>query len=142
MGLLDNYSGIGMSPRPRWQHQIAMSNFHANAANELKRKGLLFLSEATITDDWDDNAPDLVIFNKAMMPLSIIEITRSYQLGPILEKCEELMERFPMSEYFVYDYEQEILYQYDATTDQWLSSEDYVLRSQYLTKPIMQYIME
>ena len=30
MGLLDNYTGIGMSPRPRWQHQIAMSNFHKN----------------------------------------------------------------------------------------------------------------
>lgn len=74
MGLLDDYSGIG-SPRPIWQHQIVMSNLHGNAAAELKRKGLLLLTEATVTDDWDDKAPDLVIFDKNMYPLTIIEIT-------------------------------------------------------------------
>ena len=74
-----------------------------------------------------------------MQPLSIIEITRSYQLRDIIEKCEELMERFPMSEYFVYDYEEEILYQYDAETDQWLSSNEYELWSAYLSQPVTNY---
>ena len=142
MGLLDNYSGIGMSPRPKWQHQIAMSNLHINAANELKRKGLHILTEATVTDNWDDLAPDLVIFDKAFHPLTIIEITRAYQLDAIMDKCEELMERFPAAEYFVYDYENEVLYGYDADTDQWLSSADYQLYSQYLNKPVITYIKD
>ena len=142
MGLLDNYSGVGMSPRPRWQHQVAMSNLHGNAVNELRRKGLLFLTEATVTDDWDDLAPDLVIFDRTFHPMSIIEITRAYQLDAIIDKCEELMARFPDAEYFVYDYEDEILYMYDADTCQWLSSLDYQLYSQYLNKPVITYIKD
>ena len=141
MGLLDNYSGIGMSPRPRWQHQRVMLRMANRSYNELARKRLEVLTEPTVTDDWDDKAPDLVIFDKNMQPLSIIEITRSYQLNEIIDKCEELMERFPLSEYFVYDYEEEVLYQYDAETDQWLSSEDYVIRSRYLNKPMLNYIL-
>ena len=141
MGLLDDYSsGIG-SPRPRWQHQRVMSRLNGKSYNELARRGLEILTEPTVTDDWDDKAPDLVIFDKNMQPLSIIEITRSYQLNEIIDKCEELMERFPLSEYFVYDYEEEVLYQYDAETDQWLSSEDYVIRSRYLNKPMLNYIL-
>ena len=142
MGLLDDYSsGIG-SPRPRWQHQRVMSRLNGKSYNELARRGLEILTEPTVTDDWDDKAPDLVIFDKNMQPLSIIEITRSYQLNEIIDKCEELMERFPLSEYFVYDYEEEVLYQYDAETDQWLSSEYYELRSRYLYKPILNYIKD
>lgn len=138
MGLLDDYSGIG-SPRPIWQHQIVMSNLHGNAAAELKQKGLLLLTEATVTDDWDDKAPDLVIFDKNMYPLTIIEITRNYQLDAIMDKCEELMERFPDSEYFVYDYEEQILHQYAYQSDEWVSSEECELKSNYLNKPLINY---
>lgn len=28
MGLLDNYTGIGMSPRPKWQHQRLMDSLY------------------------------------------------------------------------------------------------------------------
>ena len=52
------------------------------------------------------------------------------------------MERFPRSEYFVYDYENEVLYMYDAEYDQWLSSEEYKLCSKYLNKPIMNYLKQ
>ena len=140
MGLLDNYSGIGMSPRPRWQHQRVMDRMYYRCYEELVSLGLEMLTEATVTDDWDDKAPDLVIFDKAFHPLTIIEITRAYQLDAIMDKCEELMERFPDAEYFVYDYENEVLYMYDADTDQWLSSEDYPLYSQYLNNPVITYI--
>ncbi|MBR1808832.1 MAG: hypothetical protein IJ776_05555 [Paludibacteraceae bacterium] len=139
MGLLDNYSGIGMSPRPKWQHQIAMSNFMTNAAREIRREGLLVLTEATVTDDWDDLAPDLVIFDKLFNPLTVIEITRTEQLNNIIYKCEELMERFPDSEYFVYDYEHEVLCFYDIQTGQWATSDYYELRSTYLSKPVIAY---
>ena len=139
MGLLDNYSGVGMSPRPRWQHQKAMSRLHANSYFELQRKGLEMLTEATVTNDWNDKAPDLVIFDNLFRPLSVFEITRNEQLDAIIDKCEELMERFHQSEYFVYDYEEEILYMYDAEYDRWLSSAQYVLYSRYLSRPLKTY---
>ena len=141
MGLLDNYSGIGMSPRPRWEHQIVMSNLHANAHHELKRKGLQFLTETTLTNNWDDLAPDLVIFDQFFHPLSIIEITRTAQLEVIIEKCEMLMDRFPDSEYFVYDYEQGILYTFNFEEGEWISSKTDEIFSHYLSKPLMSYLL-
>ncbi|MBR1928464.1 MAG: hypothetical protein IJ834_01830 [Paludibacteraceae bacterium] len=139
MGLLYDYTnGVG-SPRPKWQHQRTMSRLLGNSYYELQRKGLEMLTEATITNDWNDKAPDLVIFDNLFRPLSIFEITRSEQLDAIIDKCEELMERFPQSEYFVYDYENEVLYMYDAEYDRWLSSEENVLYSRYLSKPLQTY---
>ena len=142
MGLLDDYSGAIGSPRPRKQHQRVMSMMLVKSYFELKRKGLEILTEQTVTEDCNDLAPDLVIFNKYDLPVSIIEITRTYQLDAIMDKCEELMERFPDAEYFVYDYENEVLYQYDFESDEWVSSEEYKLRSQYLNKPMLNYIKD
>ena len=140
MGLLDDYnSGIG-SPRPKWQHQRAMNKMAHRAYDELDHRGLEILSEATVTDDWDDLAPDLVIFNSYNIPVSIIEITTHRMLRPIIDKCYELIPRFPEAEYFVYDYESEILYKYDALHDLWLSSQEYNLRSQFLKKPVLDYL--
>ena len=141
MGLLDNYTGVGMSPRPKWQHQIVMRDILLNADKELRRQGLLMLSEATVTNDWNDKAPDFVIFDDAFHPLSIIEITRAEQLDAIIDKCEELMERFPDAEYFVYDYEEKVLFMYDAESDRWLSSEEYELYSKYLSEPLEEYFI-
>ena len=141
MGLLDNYTGVGMSPRPKWQHQIVMRDILLNADKELRRQGLLMLSEATVTNDWNDKAPDLVIFDDAFHPLSIIEITHAEQLDAIIDKCEELMERFPDAEYFVYDYEEKVLFMYDAESDRWLSSEEYELYSKYLSEPLEEYFI-
>ena len=142
MGLLDNYTGIGMSPRPKWQHQRVMDSILHYSFNELKEQGLFLLTEATVTDDWDDLAPDLVIFNENYNPLSIIEITTHNELRKIIRKCYELIDRFPDSEYFVYDYEKKVLFMYENEHDRWLSSVDYELYSKYLTKPIMNYINE
>ena len=140
MGLLDDYSGIGMCPRPKWQHQNVIVRFICRAAVELQQQGLLLLSEATVTDDWDDLAPDLVVFSPDMEPLCIIEITTHAQCNTIIRKCYELMERFPEAEYFVYDYERQILYQYDGENDEWLSSSEYILVSKYLNKAMMKYL--
>ena len=49
------------------------------------------------------------------------------------------MERFPDSEYFVYDYEEQILYQYAYQSDEWFSSEECELKSNYLNKPLINY---
>ncbi|MCR5049489.1 MAG: hypothetical protein K6A36_00225 [Paludibacteraceae bacterium] len=140
MGLLDNYTGIGMSPRPKWQHQILKDSFLLNAGPEIRRNGLLLLGETTVTDDWDDLAPDLVIFDRQFKPLSIIEITTHKECKAIIRKCHVLIQRFPDAEYFVYDYEEDLLYQYVAEENVWITSEEEEISSQYLIRPLMDYL--
>ena len=140
MGLLDDYTfGVG-SPRPRKQHQRVMAKMFIQSFYELSDQGLEILTEQTITDDCRDLAPDLVVFDREGYPLTIVEITTHKELRSIIRKCYELIARFPNSEYFVYDYEEKVLFMYDAESDHWLSSEEYELYSQYLSKPIMNYI--
>ena len=141
MGLLDNYTGIGMSPRPKWQHQMVIRRVQNRTAQELDRQGLLLLSEATITDDWDDLAPDLVLFDERFQPLSIIEITTHKELTKIIRKFSELIDRFPDAECFTYDYENNVLYKYEEQTTSWISSQQEVMYSEYLTMPILEYLM-
>ena len=140
MGLLDNYTGIGMSPRPKWQHQNIIRRAIIRTYEELEEQGLLMQSESTVTDDWDDLAPDLVIFDSRYRPLSIIEITTHKECRKIIRKCHELIVRFPEAEYFVYDYERGMLYAYNAPADEWVSAEDYVITSRYLSRPLVEYL--
>jgi hypothetical protein len=140
MGLLDNYTGIGMSPRPKWRHQNVIRQAILNTSGELEEQGLIMLSEATVTDNWDDLAPDLVVFNAAQKPLSVIEITTHKECHAIIRKCDELIVRFPDAEYFVYDYENGLLYGYDEQTDTWLTSDEYELMSRYLRMPLLNYL--
>lgn len=142
MGLLDNYTGIGMSPRPKWRHQIVMSRANRLMYDELAKLDMILASEATVTNDWDDLAPDLVAFNRGFVPQLIVEITTHRELKRIIRKCYELIERFPLSEYFVYDYEEDVLYKYDSKNDRWLSSGEYALYSAYLTKPLITYFQQ
>lgn len=140
MGLLDNYTGIGMSPRPKWAHQAIIARCIRYASEELETQRLQILSESTVTDDWNDLAPDLVIFNELCEPLSIIEITTHKELSAIIRRCHELIARFPESEYFVYDYEQCVLYEYIPEEGMWISSSDYEISSRYLERPLMEYL--
>ena len=140
MGLLDDYSsGVG-SPRPKWQHQNVIRRAQRRAYDELENQGLIMLSEATVTDDWDDLAPDLVVFDAYNRPLSIIEITTHRECNKIIRKCYELIHRFPGMECFVYDYELKKLYAYDAVSDTWCSSDEYTITSHYLAHPVEDYL--
>ena len=140
MGLLDNYTGIGMSPRPKWEHQGIIRHALIETYDELEKQGLTLLSEATVTDDWNDLAPDLVIFDVQNEPLSIIEITTHKECMSIIKKCYDLIPRFPDAEYFVYDYERDILYMYDIDTDEWFSSNEGTIVSNYLKMPLQNYL--
>ena len=141
MGLLDNYTGIGMSPRPKWQHQNVIRRAQRRAYDELEEQGLIMLSEATVTNDWDDLAPDLVVFNGRNEPLCIIEITTHKECKKIIRKCDELIDRFPEAEYFVYDYEANMFYKYDNLSDEWISSDEIELNSHYLSRPLREYLI-
>lgn len=141
MGLLDDYSsGVG-SPRPQWPHQNVIRRAIYQTYAELEEQGLFMQSESTVTDDWDDLAPDLVVFDAYYSPLSIIEITTHKECRQIIRKCDELIVRFPDAEYFVYDYERGVLYGFDTLSKSWLSSEEYELTSRYLSRPLINYLV-
>lgn len=139
MGLLDDYSnGVG-SPRPAYQHQFVMAKALRRMIDEIEDQGLYLATEITVTQDLNDLAPDIVIFDKDYIFLSAFEIIKHRELKAIMRKCCELIGRFPLAEYFVYDYEQHIVYMYDAECDKWVSSLDYDLCSTFLEKPVIEY---
>lgn len=140
MGLLLDYTtGVGM-PRPTRQHQRVMMRMQGNLFQELIPQGFEPLSETTVTDDLNDLVPDLIIFDEDDLPGFIMEITTHRDCRKIMKKCYELMERFPRAEYFIYDYEQGVLYMYDAATDSWPSSEEYEIHSRFLQHPLLNYL--
>ena len=139
MGLLDNYTGIGMSPRPQWQHQFLLGDLLVNVASELPRSHFAVATEITLTDDWNDKAPDLVVFAaRTMQPLVLVEITTHRELKRILRKCENLLPRFPAMEYWVFDYEAGQLWTLDADNRRWLL-DDGTAGSAYLHRPMIDY---
>ena len=141
MGLLDNYTGVGMCPRPKWAHQIFMNNLLFNLKLELP-KTFLPLTESTLTDDWDDKAPDLVVFDRAdMYPLMMVEITTHRELLKIKRKCDNLAVRFPEIECWAFDYEEEKLYYFDIPNRHWELVDDN-FRSNFLQLPMIEYFYE
>ena len=146
MSLLLDYSkgepfypqGIGMA-RPKHGHQYVINLLIGRTFLEMNEQNLTMFPEATITNDWDDVVPDLTVFTENMEPLCIIEIVTHSQVRADMVKCCELMERFPNAEYFVYDYEHKVLYQYIPEEDDWFSSIDNILYSRYLSEPMIEY---
>ena len=137
MNIFSKNTGIGMSPRPRMLHQRIIRHALRNASYELEQQGLEMLSETTVTNNLNDLVPDLIVFNAQEYPLSIIEITTHRDLRRNNIKCHKLLNRFPMSEYFVYDYEKGVLYKYEL--GEWVSSLQEDLRSDYLSQPLISY---
>ena len=105
MGLLDNYTGIGMSPRPKFLHQDYMLHTAHNMYDEVFANGNIVRTESTVTNNWDDKAPDVIIYNRSNIPLMLLEITTHRECSKIMRKCEKLQARFPECECFVFDYE-------------------------------------
>ena len=142
MGLLLDYtSGIGM-PRPKIPHQVALSHLHVNINNEIRAKGFEALPECCLSQtNLNDLVPDLSIYDSSYTQLlAIFEITTHRRLMADIRKCEELMERFPDIEYFVYDYEANVWYTFDADSQEWCNSEEYEICSRYLQRPIAYYL--
>ena len=84
-----NYQGIGMCPRPKWEHQSLSALIHVNTHKELSCIGLRMFIEATVTEDWNDRAPDLVVFDELMTPKLIIEITTHKEVRKNVQKLEK-----------------------------------------------------
>lgn len=137
--LLDYTTGVGM-PRPIRQHQIVMANWFTNMRYELRLRGYDVLTEDAVIRGKGERVPDIVIYDQDYTPLAFFEIVRTDQVRKDIAKCEELMDRFPDVEFFVYDYEAEVLYACDAKSDEWVNSEEGEICSAYLRKPVIEYI--
>lgn len=64
------------------------------------------------------------------------------ELRAIMRKCKELIVRFLVAEYFVYDYERNILHRFAPELNKWLSSDEYELFSVFLSEPVINYIVK
>lgn len=140
MGLLDNYTGIGMCPRPNFLHQDYMLHTAHSMYDEVFENGNIVRTESTVTTDWDDKAPDVIIYNRNNVPLMLLEITTHRECKKIMQKCEKLQARFPECECFVFDYENHELFLLDTEQCCWHSNSDYELYSSYLLHPLIFYI--
>ena len=137
--LLDYTTGIGL-PRPVMRHQEVLSFWLTNMNYELRPRGFFAIAENAVIRGKGERVPDIVIYDRNRTPLSFFEIARTCQIEKDIEKCEELMDRFPDVEFFVYDYEEEVLYFFDDEAGGWVNSEDGDICSKYLQKPVIEYI--
>ncbi|MBR1928983.1 MAG: hypothetical protein IJ834_04500 [Paludibacteraceae bacterium] len=133
-------NGVG-SPQPRWGHNYILMRWSVNMFHEAEDKSFILMPVSTVTDNWNDLTPDLILFTQSHDPLMILEITTHKELRKNIRKCMTLYARFPQSEYFIFDYEKEILYEYDAQTNEWLTSLDYELSSAYFDKPLLNFFI-
>ena len=131
--------GIG-SPQPHWSHNYIVAKMTARMFQEAEDNGFILMPVSTVTDNWNDLTPDLILFTQDHAPLLIMEITTHRELRKNMRKCMTIYARFPQSEYFIFDYEKENLYEYYAQTKEWLTSLDNELSSAYFDKPLLNYL--
>lgn len=108
MGLLDNYTGIGMAPRPAFQHQLAMQKLLVYLVNNTDDEEFICLSEAALDERTKGEiAPDIVIFEaETLQPVVIIEICKTNDIAKITIKISEVLKQYQtIIEAFIYDYE-------------------------------------
>ena len=136
-----NCQKVGMSPRPRWPHQDIIMTALSKIYADLDPEQYVVRIDSSITDNWNDVAPDIVVFNSVNYPLMVMEVASHRDLKRNQNKCTALLERFPDAEFYVYDYEREVLYMLEADENSWVSSNECELCSVYLYEPVESYFM-
>lgn len=131
--------GIG-SPRAREIHQWIITETVINMHPEIRaRRGWRILYEALVTEDPYDNYPDIIVKDEHKRLVFSMEITRSWGMTYDRRKCVQLKERFPEAEFFIYNYETDVLYAL-GEDGLWYSSREYVLTSRLFKQPVLNYI--
>ena len=121
-----NTPKIGFA-RGRWGHQGAIKHFLINASGKFDNIGLYLIYESTPTEEnLNDVVPDLMVLdphdgNKLLL---WVEVTTTSQLAAMRRKCIRMMERFPDTIFYLYDYKEHAVYVYDKEQQRWLSSKD------------------
>lgn len=134
-----NAKAIG-SPRAWDLHQKIIIKTIVNMMPEVEEHpGWDILPEALVTEDPNDNYPDIIIKDERKRLVFSMEITRKKYIRYDIRKCEQLLQRFPDAEFYIFNYETDILYTLDDD-GQWYSSENYEIGSRLFVRPLMEYI--
>lgn len=130
---------IGLA-RARDLHQVIISGTIVNMWQEIDvRRGWRLMGEGLVTDNPNDNYPDIIIKDEHKRLVFSMEITRRRYIRYDIRKCEQLQRRFPDAEFYIYNYETDILYALGEDR-QWYSSEEYEISSRLFERPLMEYI--
>jgi hypothetical protein len=128
------------SPRARNIHQSIITRTVINLFPEINcRKNWEILYEATVTDNPYDNYPDIIVLDEYKMLQFSMEITRSWGMSYDRKKCIQLKQRFPYAEFFIYNYETDVLY-YLGDDGKWYNSNLNELYSRLFSEPLLNYI--
>lgn len=134
-----NVKQIG-SPRARDYHQRIISETMYNMHDEvMAHPGWYIVGEALVTKNPYDNYPDIIVKDEDKYPVFIMEIANKKGISYDRRKCLKLQERFPDCEFYIFNYETDVLYQLteDGT---WLSSNEYDIHSEIFKYPLFDYI--
>ena len=134
-----NAKAIGLA-RARDLHQTIISGTIFNMWPEIAcRRGWRLMGEALVTDDPNDNYPDIVIKDERKRLVFSLEITRRSSISYDRRKCLILQQRFPWAEFYIYNYETDILYSL-GEDGQWYNSQEYEITSRLFERPLLDYI--
>ena len=134
-----NAKAIG-SPRAWDLHQKIILKTIVNMMPEVEQNiGWDILPEALVTENPNDNYPDIIIKDEHKRLVFSMEITRKAYISYDRKKCLILQQRFHEAEFYIYNYETDILYAL-GEDGLWYSSEEYELTSRLFERPLMDYI--
>lgn len=134
-----NAKAIG-SPRAWDLHQEIIVETLLNLRPEVKmHRGWKILPEALVTDDPNDNYPDIIIKDERKRLVFSMEITRKAYISYDRRKCIQLQQRFPWAEFYIYNYETDVLYSL-GEDGLWYNSQEYEIRSRLFEQPLLDYI--
>lgn len=122
------------SPRARQIHPLNITETVIAMHREVRvRRGWYILYESTVTDNPYDNYPDVVIFDEYNTLQFSMEITRKWGMSYDKKKCLQLKQRFPWAEFFIYNYETDVLYAL-GDDGQWYNSKEYEVRKRFVDR--------
>lgn len=129
---------VGMARSLR-KHQQSVYNFCMNTGSDFYQMGMSVAPDSTPSDEnLNDIVPDIIVFDSDDIPVIMGEITTSGHVSEMKRKIAvKMMSRFTQAEFFVYDYQKEIVYLYDFDKECWLSSDDYQILCPYLQVPML-----
>lgn len=128
------------SPRAWDLHQKIILKTIINMMPEVERHmGWDILPEALVTEDPNDNYPDIIIKDEHKRLIFSMEITRKAYISYDRRKCLQLQQRFPWAEFYIYNYETDLLYAL-GDDGQWFDSKNYDIMSRLFTRPLLDYI--
>ena len=128
------------SPRAWDLHQEIIIETILNMRPEVKlHRGWKILPEALVTEDPNDKYPDIIIKDEHKRLIFSMEVTRKDYISYDRRKCLQLQQRFPDAEFYIYNYETDILYAL-GKDGQWYNSRDYEINSRLFERPLLDYI--